>query len=188
MKPVRVLTLCVWMGSIGVSLFFFEQYERTPGAKFDAPLERPPESSLDFSHDKFTLIMFVHPHCPCVSASVTELETIATRYEEKLSARVVFVRPPGVPTEWEKGSLWTQVGKCAHLTSTIDEDGVEAGRFGARTSGHAYLLSPEGRIVFEGGLTESRGGCASKQSSIGMWIEHDRDAPSSTPVYGCPLD
>ena len=38
-----------------------------------------------------------------------------------------------------------------------DVEGVEARRFGAQTSGTTSLYSPDGRLLFSGGITSSRG-------------------------------
>jgi len=73
-----------------------------------------------------------------------------------------------------------------------DEDGIEARSFGAVTSGQALLYSAQGRLLFSGGITESRGhsGDNAGRSAIESLVMNGSEGlrtPASTPVYGCPL-
>jgi hypothetical protein len=70
-----------------------------------------------------------------------------------------------------------------------DEGGAEARRFGATTSGHAVLYSPDGRLLFRGGLTGARGHAGDNANLDALAAVLD-GAPSphiNVPVFGCPL-
>jgi len=43
------------------------------------------------------------------------------------------------------------------VTIVTDADGAEANRFGAETSGHTLLFDFGRRLLFSGGITDSRG-------------------------------
>jgi hypothetical protein len=72
-----------------------------------------------------------------------------------------------------------------------DDGGVESQRFGALSSGQALLYGADGRLLFAGGITESRGhqGDNAGESAIAALVlgAGRSGQSSSTPVYGCPL-
>jgi hypothetical protein len=74
-----------------------------------------------------------------------------------------------------------------------DLEGRESRRFGAATSGQTLLYAADGRLLFNGGITESRGhsGDNAGRSAILSLVLGLTSAPTgqplSTPVYGCPL-
>jgi hypothetical protein len=61
-------------------------------------------------------------------------------------------------------------------------------RYGAQTSGQAYLYNRGGDLVFSGGLTESRG---TEGDSVGMLAIRetaaDQTCVPTAPVYGCSV-
>jgi hypothetical protein len=66
---------------------------------------------------------------------------------------------------------------------------VEAGRFGAETSGHTLLYGADGRLLFSGGITASRGhaGENAGESAIIALVNHQTPLRSQTLVFGCSL-
>jgi hypothetical protein len=71
----------------------------------------------------------------------------------------------------------------------MDTDGREARRFGAATSGQAYLYDQSGCCLFAGGITPLRGheGDNPGMSAILSWILEARAESTTWPVTGCPL-
>ena len=63
----------------------------------------------------------------------------------------------------------------------------EAERFGAETSGHTFLFDPSGRLLFNGGITASRGhsGDNAGESSIVSLINNHTAKIGQTFVFGC---
>jgi hypothetical protein len=110
----------------------------------------------------------------------------------KVRASVLFLRPPGVPGGWERTGLWSDAAAIPGVTVVADDGGAELRRFGATTSGQTLLYSPEGRLLFAGGITESRGhggdnAGRSAVTAIVLGAAPAPDAPAHTPVYGCSL-
>ncbi len=74
--------------------------------------------------------------------------------------------------------------------SWSSEDGDEARRFGAATSGHVMLYDAAGRLHFSGGITPARGheGDSLGRDAVIDLIEAYRSAGRRcSPVFGCPL-
>ena len=70
-----------------------------------------------------------------------------------------------------------------------DPRAAEAGRFGVATSGHALLFDRDGRLLFSGGITPSRGHEGDNFGASAILARLDgRPAPAESPVFGCPID
>ena len=71
----------------------------------------------------------------------------------------------------------------------IDATGTEAELFGAKTSGHATLYGTGGQLLFEGGITGSRGhqGDNAGVSSIAKLLAGEKPDVKGTDVFGCGL-
>jgi hypothetical protein len=73
-----------------------------------------------------------------------------------------------------------------------DRGGVEAKRFGARTSGEVLLYSAVGRLLFFGGITGSRGheGDNYGLTSLASFLTatpSESAVTAGSPVFGCAL-
>ena len=86
--------------------------------------------------------MAAHPHCPCTRASIESLARIMTRCRGLVTAHVAFCKPAGFPGDWEQTDLWRSAAAIPDVEVFCDEEGREARRFGAATSGCVLLFSP----------------------------------------------
>jgi hypothetical protein len=138
---------------------------------------------------RFTLVMTLHPQCPCSRATLNELSQLMTRTGEQIDAHVLFVQPPGAPANWCDGDLWKQAMVISGVTISIDHDAKDASILGATTSGQVMVYDASGKIRFSGGITDGRGheGDNAGLSSILELIRAGRTAVATTPVYGCSL-
>jgi hypothetical protein len=70
-----------------------------------------------------------------------------------------------------------------------DDRGVEAERFGTSTSGQTLLYSADGRLLFSGGITGSRGHAGDNEGRDGLVALLTRAGSGRTraSVFGCPL-
>jgi hypothetical protein len=111
----------------------------------------------------------------------------------KLLATVLMIRPVGTPEGWERTDLWNSAAAIPGVSVTSDIAGRDCRFFGAQTSGQALLYAPDGKLLFNGGITESRGhsGDNAGRSAIAALVLGSMTAPDkkpvTTPVYGCPL-
>jgi hypothetical protein len=117
----------------------------TSGEMIDSPERWPVDTRLSRG-SAFTIAMFVHPDCPS-RASLHELAAIATD-----SSATIDIVVTGLDTE---GEVW-DAGRVAGAVRMVD-DGREAARFGALTSGYTVVYDRDGIRRFAGGITGSRG-------------------------------
>jgi hypothetical protein len=180
-----------WAASVCLGLTGLWMYESTPSRPAKAPAEWPAGTHLARQAGLPSLVLFAHPHCPCTRATLGELARLMTECRGKLTTTVVLVRPAGLPDGWERTDLWNGAAAIPGVSVVTDDKGIESQRFGALTSGQALLYSSDGRLLFAGGITQSRGhqGDNAGESAIAaLVLGGGRLAKcASTPVYGCPL-
>ena len=75
------------------------------------------------------------------------------RFHDRLEARVLFWTPRAAPPDWNATDLWTSAERIPGVAVLRDEEGREASRFGAATSGGVALYDSQGGMLFEGGIT-----------------------------------
>jgi hypothetical protein len=143
--------------------------------------------SRDSARD--TLVMAIHPACPCSRASLAELERAAPGMSDAVNLKIVFYEPRTKPPGWDSLGLWDRAGRIPGALRVRDIDGQELHRFGMTTSGEIKLFSSAGRLLFHGGITESRGheGDNPGLDQLLMAIRDGRPASKSTPVFGCAI-
>ena len=200
-KTPLLLTFLVagWLVAIGIGLHWLLQYQSQAADQGAAPRDWPRECMIHPAPGRFTLLLFVHPHCPCTRATLGELSWLAPRTQANVDIQVLFVRPPGAADGWERGGLWDKAAAIPGVGLSADEDGREARRFGAETSGLALLYDSWGRRVFRGGITAGRGhagdnpgrqailACLANPAEPSAGVQLAPDAGRSAPVFGCPL-
>ena len=165
------------------------RFDNTPGASPEPAPEWPTASRLRLDSDRFTLVLFAHPRCPCTRASVNALDQIMKRFGDRLTACVQFVRPQPCPADWERTDLWDSAAAIPGVTVMADKNGQEASLFHAKTSGHAFLYDCHGHLWFSGGITAARGhvGPSSGQEAVINAVTRGVRGPKHFPVFGCPL-
>jgi hypothetical protein len=184
-----------WVVAVAFGLRVLLNYETAPGRVGAVPLIWPAASKIQRASDRPTLIMLAHPHCPCTRASMDELAHVMARVQGKVAAYVLFYKPRhpsrmgGSGPDWENTELRQAAAQIPGVTVLSDVEGAEACRFGAETSGHTLLFDPSGRLLFNGGITGSRGhsGDNAGESAIVSLVNNPRSGRSETLVFGCSL-
>jgi hypothetical protein len=172
----------------GTALMFC--YQMTPSSPGTVVAARwPGNVSVSRDATRPTLIMTLHPHCPCSRASVAELSLLMTRANGRLAARVLVVEPKGAPRDWFHGDLWDAAAAIPDSILSVDAGGADAAAFGATISGTVILYGSEGKMLFSGGITDGRGHEGDNPGLLAILslIHHSRAGIQVTPVYGCPL-
>jgi hypothetical protein len=181
----------VWAAAVAFGLSRLWRYEGTPNTPASPPLAWPADARLPRQADLPTLVLFAHPRCPCSRATIRELAKLMTDCGGRLTATVLVLRPVDVPDGWERTDLWDRAAAIPGVSVRCDAGGAESRRFGAATSGQTLLYAPDGRLLFAGGITESRGheGDNAGRSAVISLVKGRNSATQSalTPVYGCPL-
>lgn len=179
----------IWFGAFAVGTVAFLGFEFTPGEETRAPRVWPKDSSLALHPGGPTLVLFAHPHCVCTRASLDELQVVLSRHTRPVSAQVVFVQLPGFTDEEMRDESWEKAGRIPGLERRIDKGGVEARRFGALVSGYTVLYDAAGKLLFDGGVTGSRGqvGANTGRNSVIGFLRDGKADRSRTHVFGCYL-
>jgi hypothetical protein len=180
-----------WLAAVAGGFSVVWKYKTTPGAGAAlAPRQWPAASAVARSGDRATLLLFAHPRCACTRASVAELARMMARFHDRLEARVLFWTPRAAPPDWNATDLWTSAERIPGVAVLRDEEGREASRFGAATSGGVALYDSQGGLLFEGGITSARGheGDSFGQERIASLLTTGAADRAEAPVFGCPLD
>jgi hypothetical protein len=149
----------------------------------------PVGDRLPRAHGIATLVMAVHPECPCTRASVNDLEMLMTRCQGRLHTIVLFVEPAGLKADTAAAELWQSAARIEGVTCLHDCNGDLAARFGAGTSGQVFVYDTDGVLQFSGGITASRGhaGDTDGANAIEAIANHEEPATRQAPVFGCSL-
>ena len=182
------LLIAVWAGAVGGGLWTMLDYELTPAAVDQAPESWPPATTLRLSSSHPTLVMFLHPHCPCSHASVAELADLVS-HSAPVDVNLVFLKPPGFADGWEKSDLWQAAAAIPRAMLSCDSKGLEAATFRANTSGETLLYDRDGRLLFHGGFTAVRGhrGENAGRFAVEQMLAGLPAQEQETPVFGCCL-
>lgn len=177
-----------WVVCVAAGVRALVVYENRLGAVATVP-QSWPGSRVPLAAGKMTLVMLAHPHCPCTRASIGELARIMAQADGRLAAYVLFAKPAQADADWDDSGLRRSAASIPGVTTLPDEDGAEAARFGAETSGYALLFAPDGRLLFNGGVTGSRGhaGDNAGESSIVALVQNRPANRRESFVFGCAL-
>jgi len=188
-RTILIVTSALWLFMICTGIGLLWSYQSTPGVAAAALEQWPADSGLRHANGRATLVMLAHPHCPCTRASLGELARLMAQAQGRATAYVLFVKPSGFPDGWEKTDLLDAAAAIPGVTVVRDDEGVEAGRFRAATSGQTMLYDAGGKLLFSGGITGARGheGDNPGRAAIVSLLTTDEAAQEETPVFGCPL-
>jgi hypothetical protein len=180
----------LWVAAVAVGLWFMLNYERTAGATGAVPTAWPSGSSIPRSANQATLVLFAHPRCPCTRATMSELAELMAKTTGKLQTCVVFFTPPGASADWTESDLHASAAAIPGVKVLDDLRGTEAKRFGAETSGHALLFGRDGKLLFSGGITASRGhaGDNAGESAIASIVNGHGAPQDRSLVFGCSFN
>lgn len=189
LRALVAIAAFAWVAGLAFGMERLWAYKSTPGANAVAPPQWPGSNLVAPASGHSTLVMFVHPQCSCTRASLAELDSILRQSEGRLSAWVLFLHPPGTTEKWEKSATWDTAQRMHGVRVASDDDGVEADRFGASTSGQVVLYDAQGRLQFSGGITGARGHVGENSGEarvISLAKTGTADAHDHA-VYGCGL-
>jgi hypothetical protein len=180
-----------WVIAISLGVYAIWQYGSEPGTLSQKLTRWPVESELALSAQKPTLLMFLHPRCPCSRTSVDELAILLSRSRTDFETTVIFIHPAGESEDWSRTGLRDKVAALSGVTVFDDKEGREGHLFGAATSGETFLFAPGGNLLFHGGITVARGHAGNNEGRrfLSGWKEETpREEIRETPVFGCSLD
>jgi hypothetical protein len=106
-----------------------------------------------------------------------------------VSVTALVFKPAEFEADWEKTDVWTTSQRIAGVNVLCDEDGMEARRFGIKTSGHVLLYDSEGQLLYSGGITSARGHVGDNlgRNTIVSLLEGGTADCTDAVVFGCPF-
>ncbi|MGE0403356.1 MAG: RedB protein [Kofleriaceae bacterium] len=173
-----VASIVLWSALVAIGAGTLYAYEGTPGERGTTPPRWPTASALP--HDGITIAMFVHPECPCTRASIAEL---AAAISAKAPATLVVV------VEGDPAEIADRL-RALPSARIVTDAGVEAARFGAKTSGHVVAYDARGSLAFSGGITPGRGhvGDNMGRRSLERILAGGSAVDPTRAVLGCELE
>ena len=181
--------ILAWLVMVCVGMLLLIDYSSAPGTTNFNSDSWPNNSEISRGVRVPTLIMFLHPRCPCSRASLNELARLLADRHGTVAIRTVFFCPDGESEAWAQTGHWDLAARLSDDQPIVDLQGREAGRFGASTSGYVCLFSQTGKRLFGGGITSGRGheGENLGSQAVQQLLDGTNTEPVSYPVYGCPI-
>lgn len=184
-----VMVAFLWALVMVGGFFKLSLFTGTPGELGKPPAYWPEIPGITLHPGRSTIIMAVHPRCPCSVASLAELAIVMGKFKRRVQAKVLFYAPKEMERDWAQTDLWASTKSIPGVEAIIDSDGTMAKLFNVATSGHTILYDSMGSLVFSGGITASRGhaGANTGRSAITEFLVGQDPRVHETFVYGCHL-
>jgi hypothetical protein len=185
-----VLLTVLWFATTAAGLWVLWDWDNKPGISAEARSQWPGDASIAREPGRPTLVMLVHPQCTCSRASLAELAELLARTRPRPKTYVLFIKPAGFADGWTQTDLWRTAAALPDVTVIRDDEGVQAARFGAATSGQTFLYDARGSLLFSGGITGARahaGENAGRSAVVDLVNGSPVAPPSRSNVFGCPL-
>ncbi|MEX2114722.1 MAG: hypothetical protein WD845_16135 [Pirellulales bacterium] len=177
----------LWLVSLAIGFGLVIDYDARPGRAADGTPRWPTDSQLQLAPSGKTLVMFLHPHCACSSASLEELDHLV---HEQPGPAKLYIVVAHLPIDDPDQATPTMTRAAAIPGSELvgDQAGLESQRFGSHTSGTLLVFNADGQRVYSGGLTQGRGHVGpNKALDAAAAAVRDRPTADAMPVFGCPL-
>jgi len=184
-----IVVLVVWLATVTVGMLVLADYSARPGVAARAPLRWPAASRVERDRRLPTLVMLLHPLCPCSRASIGELAGLMATLKNKIVADVLVLDPEGADDQWQTSDLRTAAAAIPGVRMFDDVDGEQARLFGGSTSGQTFLYDRDGQLRFAGGITGARGheGGNFGIDAVVAAVLTPGGEVATTPVFGCAL-
>ncbi len=183
------LLVIVWLLVVATGMAVLWRYEHTPATVTHSLETWPAKSCLTRSDDRYTLLFFAHPKCPCTRASIRELAQLMADCKGRIQCQAVFFKPETATDDWSDTDLWVSANEIPGVDSVNDIGGKEARLFQARTSGLCLLYDQQGNALFRGGITASRGHSGENMGRTAIVNIANGGAVEAehTDVFGCAI-
>jgi hypothetical protein len=189
--------LLVWLALVSLGFAGLGAYGVTAGYRGAVPGAWPADVARPAEP---TVLCFIHPKCPCSRATLTELRRLALELPDSTFAELIVFQPEEAEGFWGNAvwrelctssqiSAWGEGRVAPRMNVRLDRGGAIAKKFGAATSGMILAYGRDGELRFQGGITASRGheGPSVSQRWLTEALGSEERAPSSAPVFGCPI-
>jgi hypothetical protein len=187
--------IVLWLCAIGLTWLIVADHERAGDSR---PLSHvvpcwPRHSALPRNPAHATLLLFIHPKCPCATATLSELartfDLAGPKSDIACDVVVVATVPPNADESWWNTDTIVRSQRLPNARLYIDRGGREADRFRVSTSGLVALFDEEGNRLFAGGVTFARGheGANAGGDALAKALRYKQVEVHEIPVFGCRL-
>jgi peroxiredoxin len=149
---------------------------------------------------KYVVLEWTNPGCPFVRKHYDSGNMAATQHDAAARG-VVWLsvnsteRASGDYLEPAKLVAWQKERKLQATATLMDEEGVAGHAYGARTTPHMYIVDPQGKLVYAGGIDSI---ASSSPADIPRAVNYVRqglaEATAGKPItnaatrpYGCSI-
>ena len=156
---------------------------QAPGDDGLTPKHFPSVNGVALRDAQPTVLVFIHPLCPCTPATLAQLKLIADSAD-------VSVIQSGPAVDIQDEDVGRSAQKVSRFERVIDDRSGELARsFGAMTSGHIVAYAPDGSLLFRGGITPGRGMTGPSQGLAELAKALETSMPSAVDpdVFGCSI-
>jgi hypothetical protein len=188
-KFLLAVGIGLWLAGAACGMKWMADYSLTPGTA-GAPARDWPAVDWPLTAGRFTVVVALHPECPCSRATLAELDSILLQAGDSLTAVLIF--SDASPEQPAKNSaLYRQASALPRARLVCDSSGADLKRFSFRTSGETRLYRSDGQLVFRGGITGGRGHVGDNPGQAALLAALRAGAgdrpPTVMPVFGCAL-
>jgi hypothetical protein len=188
-QGILITGIVGWAVVVAIGLRVLLVYANTPGRAASPPPQWPSASPVALAPNADSLVLFLHPQCPCSRATLGELDKILACCRERIQLTVFFYHPVTALAGWTETELWRMAAAMPGVRLLSDPDAAAARMFGAHVSGQALLYDSRGRLLFNGGITAFRGHAGDNDGRDAIQAIAADLTPKrrTTPVFGCAL-
>lgn len=187
-----VILAVVWLCAVAIVSGWLVVRSTSAGPRQAGPDSWPATILGPQSSDRLSIVVALHPKCPCSKATITQLSELARALGDTAEFVALLLVPSGMDADWMHSNTRDQLATLPSCRVILDHRGEAARALGMRTSGHVQAFSPDGSLVFSGGVTPSRGDlgpCAPLEvlSALASRPAEGNGPPAAAPVFGCQL-
>lgn len=188
-KPFPALFFVLWIALVVAGMAMLFSYAFKGAIPHATAAMWPLANPIETPGDKPTLLLFVHPLCPCTAATIAELNRVLSDYPRAFQTHVVLALPEDAAEAWRDSPNVRAASRLPGVTIKTDPDGALSADFGPRASGTVLVYADSGERLFSGGLTASRGHEGVSTGTLALRAIAAGHAPARTtsPVFGCDL-
>ena len=187
-RTLRIILAAWVLAAAGGAIGLLAQETRVSGRR-STPATWPADSRIQRARNTGTMLVFVHPNCPCTRATVARILDTTLGARAKTGPAVVFVARPAADDDWRATWLLDSAARTPGSRIVSDDRMTETALFGVETSGHVLLYDSRGALLFDGGVTAGRGHRAPNAASdaLSQAIVDNLSNTAKTAVFGCDI-
>jgi hypothetical protein len=180
----------LWLAGAAWGMKWLADYSLTPGTA-GVPMKDWPTTAWRLEPDRYTLVVGLHPECPCSRATLGELDSILLQAGNAIEAVLIF-SDTFAEAPARESALYRQASALPRTRLVCDASTADLRRFALLTSGETRLYRSDGQLVFRGGITGGRGHAGDNPGRAAllaaMRAGTDNPPLAVSPVFGCALD